>query len=85
MLTTKPPFWEPEQDAQSVINKIRQLSGPPKWPSVSEFLNDFLNYCFELDQNERPTAEDLLEHPWFERCISNEAMRMHDNMVDNLL
>ena len=41
-------------------NPARGLSQPSRW---SEMFNDFVSLCLRVDPDERPTAEDLLQHP----------------------
>lgn len=44
-------------------NRIPQL--PEPW-QLSQMGISFLRLCFTLDPIKRPTAEDLLNHPWMQ-------------------
>ncbi|CDW76310.1 UNKNOWN [Stylonychia lemnae] len=36
----------------------------PIWSQVSDNCKDFIRQCFTQDQNKRPSAQQLLQHPW---------------------
>ena len=41
---------------------------PPLPPSLSPLLTDFLTSCFSKAPRARPTARELLAHPWITFC-----------------
>jgi len=43
------------------------------WSTVSDEAKDMLKQIFELDPHQRPTAGQLLEHPWFAEMEDDEG------------
>ena len=65
MLTSKPPWFEYGKEPYAVMNAIKNSKFPPKYPDgISKECVEFLNYCFEYEQSKRPTAAELLFHPF---------------------
>jgi serine/threonine protein kinase len=65
MLTSKPTWSEHGKDAKTIMKLIASSKEPPKFPgNISKECIQFLNYCFEHEQTKRPTAEELLYHPF---------------------
>lgn len=65
MLTSKPPWSEFGRDPKTIMKTIIEQERPPKYPdNPSKECVQFLNYCFQQDQNKRPTAGELLLHPF---------------------
>ncbi|CAE7108499.1 unnamed protein product [Rhizoctonia solani] len=62
MLTGQHPWAQLTQ--MQAIFKIGSLARPTIPPDISPEAEDFLNKTFELDYNIRPTAAELLSHPW---------------------
>ncbi|KAL6064718.1 non-specific serine/threonine protein kinase [Balamuthia mandrillaris] len=48
-----------------------RLSDPSKW---SKEFNDFVARCLTKDPNERPTAEELLKHPFLKSGLKNQQV-----------
>lgn len=67
MFTGKHPF--PDFSQMQAIFKIGTNTSPdvPTW--ASEVSCDFLKKSFELDYKQRPSAVDLLQHPWLDTKI----------------
>ncbi|KAI0054116.1 Pkinase-domain-containing protein [Auriscalpium vulgare] len=66
MLTGEHPWAQLNQ--MQAIFKIGSFSAKPPIPSdVSANAQDFLELCFELDHELRPSAGDLLGHPWLNK------------------
>ena len=36
----------------------------PCWATISDNAKDFISKLFTYDPEQRPTAEDILRHPW---------------------
>jgi len=62
LITGNPPYHK--FNAMGAIVRIAQEERPPLPPNVSEKLADLLIKCFQKDVDARPSAADLLEHPW---------------------
>lgn len=68
MITGRPP-WPAKANIPAAILMIAQCQGcPAEMPREAEGASpgciDFMSKCFVRDPSERPTVEDLLEHPW---------------------
>lgn len=66
-LLTGLPFWGDKKfDSQmSLLYYIAQLSELPPLPgTLSDDARSFITSCLEIDANRRPTAEELLLHPF---------------------
>ncbi|CAL4065683.1 unnamed protein product, partial [Meganyctiphanes norvegica] len=60
-----------------VMLKI-QKSEPPKLDNPSRFskeFNDFIAKCLVKDPNQRPTAAELLKHPFIDRDLSDKPIK----------
>ena len=62
LLTTKPPYYEFEPMA--AMFRIVTDDCPPIPNGISNFLKDFLLKCFTKEPSKRPSAKELLLHPW---------------------
>lgn len=76
MLTKSPPFLEAGPlPAMVLIAGLRSgtnglLPCPVALPtSFSPVLKDFLSLCFQPEPAMRPTARELLQHPWIANCV----------------
>jgi len=66
MVSGKPP-WPTKPNVPSAIMMIGQAKdGPTEIPAAqsSPGCLDFMKKCFTMNPDERPTVEDLLQHPW---------------------
>ncbi|KAI8329598.1 kinase-like domain-containing protein [Choanephora cucurbitarum] len=71
MFTGDHPF--PEYSQMQAIFQIGCATSPNIPPNISEEAQDFLRCTFQQDHKERPSAEELLQHPFvFEELISEE-------------
>lgn len=67
MATGRPP-WSDFQSAVAAMFHIADTDDVPKLPDgFSEEGVDFLRLCFDRDPRSRPSAADLLQHPWITR------------------
>lgn len=71
MITGRAP-WTPMANVMHIMNKLAMSTG---WPDAvpkdpvklgSKDAHDFLDLCFRRDVNERPTAAELLKHPFLD-------------------
>eukprot|EP00873_Tetraselmis_striata_P023812 jgi/Tetstr1/444076/TSEL_003316.t1 len=65
MLTGKHPWPELGDSHWSAMFQIaKTTTGPPIPDCVSAVARDFLGLCFRVDPAQRPTASELLQHPF---------------------
>lgn len=62
LLTGKPPYLE--LNAMAAMYRIVQDDFPPYPATISPEMDSFLKKCFCKDPELRPTADELLRHPW---------------------
>lgn len=81
MLTTKPPFSEFEP--MTAIYNIGAGRIKPGIPDdLSDSLRDLLQQCFKRDPRFRPSATDLLSHPFFKTGrIPSNSLESEENIV----
>uniref|UniRef100_A0A7S4PJM4 Protein kinase domain-containing protein n=1 Tax=Paramoeba aestuarina TaxID=180227 RepID=A0A7S4PJM4_9EUKA len=68
MITGKPPFYHLNA-VQTLQTMVEEL--PPLPATLSPELTDFLSSIFTRDWNHRPTAEDLIAHPFITHNLVN--------------
>lgn len=69
MLCGFPPFVSANNDQEELFDDI--LSGQygfpsPYWDQVSELGKDLISHMLQSNPELRFSAEDVLDHPWFE-------------------
>jgi len=65
MATGKPPWQELDKDPIAAMYQIAKSNSAPALPqNLSPEAQDFLMQCLKINPKERPTAEQLLEHPF---------------------
>ena len=62
LLTRHPPYFDLQP--LSALYRIVQDPHPPLPPGISRRFQSFLQLCFCKDSEKRPTARELLHHPW---------------------
>ena len=62
LLTGYPPYFE--MVAMSAIYKMVNDGCPPLPDDITDNAADFLRKCFIFNPDERPSAQDLRNHPW---------------------
>jgi len=62
LLTGSPPYFDLQP--MSALYNIVQDKHPPIPNDISDEMRDFLLNCFQKDPAARPSAEELLQHPW---------------------
>jgi serine/threonine protein kinase len=69
MITGKPP-WPVFDDAMQAIIRIGLSNDVPEVPThVSAEAQDFISLCIRRDPKQRPTAFQLLQHPFLQRNV----------------
>jgi len=71
LLTGKPPYGEYIQ--MHAFFRIIQDDHPTLPENISEPLKNFLLLCFNKNPNKRPSAQELLNHPWIKNSKRNNA------------
>jgi calcium-dependent protein kinase len=76
LLTGLPPFNgdSDEEIMQKIMSGKFELKKYP-WPIISSQAKDLLKKLLEFDSNQRITAEEALNHPWFE----SKQVKSQDN------
>lgn len=73
LLSGKPPFVGNTKD--EVYNSIKSAQHSYKsveWSKVSANAIDFLKQCLDKNPDSRPSANDLLRHPWLTQADPNK-------------
>ncbi|KAL5214435.1 hypothetical protein ABZP36_003587 [Zizania latifolia] len=77
MATSKPPWSQYEGIA--AMFKIRNSKELPPIPDhLSEQGKDFIRKCLQRDPSQRPTAVELLQHPFMQKAVSLEKSVLSD-------
>jgi calcium-dependent protein kinase len=82
LLSGKMPFNDNENPFNPSLSKIwnqilftsPKMSGS-KWTYVSEDAKDFVHQCLIKDYKERPSAMELLTHPWLTKSDCNDRFK----------
>ncbi|EGG25106.1 putative protein serine/threonine kinase [Cavenderia fasciculata] len=75
LLTGNPPYWD--LGTMPAMFAMVNNPHPPIPANISAELKSFLLACFMRDINKRPTANQLLEHPW----IKNQQAQDQDHPI----
>jgi len=75
MLTGKHPWPDLDNPWTAMYHIAKVPEGPPRPKGCSELALSFLNLCLRHDPNERPTATELLQHPF---VCNSEVVRRHE-------
>jgi len=73
MLSGYHPFDQPSKANQNIMNRI--IAGKfdfpsPQWDAVPKHCKDFIKRCLVVDPKARPSASELLKHPWVTSSVS---------------
>lgn len=52
---------------ENISEKVEMYFDEPQWDFYGEELSLFIEQCLEIDQNERPSVQVLLKHPFMQR------------------
>jgi len=78
MLTGDPPYIH--LPAMSALFAIVKDDHPPFPEDASPELREFLSLCFKKEPTERPTARELLVHPWITSLIGDMSHELSGNV-----
>jgi serine/threonine protein kinase len=72
LLTGNPPYYELSK-MQAMFAMVNDPHPPvPKHPHPSDLIIDVLKHCFQRDPNKRPSAVQLLKHPFIPQIIDED-------------
>ncbi|CAI5462287.1 unnamed protein product [Closterium sp. Yama58-4] len=74
MLSARWPFYSPKKAVleRKILNGHVDFSGDP-WPSISDDAKDLVRRMLAVNLNERPSATELLKHPWVLKFLVAES------------
>ncbi|KAK4254357.1 hypothetical protein QN277_009753 [Acacia crassicarpa] len=81
MLTRQPPYSHLE--GMQALFRIGRGEPPPVPESLSKDARDFILKCLHVDPNKRPTAVELLDHPFLKRPFLS-PMSPYSPHINNL-
>jgi serine/threonine protein kinase len=64
MLTGRHPWPDHDNHFTTMYAIVNNPEGPPRPPSLDPLVGSFLDDCLKHDFRDRPTASQLLQHPW---------------------
>ncbi|GAM16881.1 hypothetical protein SAMD00019534_000560 [Acytostelium subglobosum LB1] len=74
LLTGSPPYWE--LGTMPAMFAMVNNPHPPLPAKISPELKKFLMSCFVRDINKRPTASQLLDHPWIKMHAQQQQVKV---------
>ncbi|KAL8489593.1 hypothetical protein ACS0TY_024995 [Phlomoides rotata] len=80
-----PPFWsETEQGvAQAIIRSKVEFRRDP-WPKISDKAKDLVKKMLNPNPKQRPTAEEVLDHPWLQNAKSAPNVSLGETVMARL-
>ncbi|CAI5504020.1 unnamed protein product [Closterium sp. Naga37s-1] len=74
MLSARWPFYSPKKAVleRKILNGHVDFSGDP-WPSISDDAKDLVRRMLAVNPNDRPSATELLKHPWVLKFLMAES------------
>ncbi|KAF2293987.1 hypothetical protein GH714_006097 [Hevea brasiliensis] len=70
MLTGKPPYSDLGLEKGQLIYRIGKGHRPSLPDSLSDDSRDFIQQCLQVNPKDRPTAAELLEHPFVNKLVN---------------
>lgn len=64
MIEGQPPYMDESQERAMELIETRGKPEIKQFEKLSPSFQGFLNQCLEVDGNDRPTAHELLKHPF---------------------
>mmetsp|Transcript_6796 Transcript_6796/g.15953 ORF Transcript_6796/g.15953 Transcript_6796/m.15953 type:complete len:380 (-) Transcript_6796:121-1260(-) len=84
MICGYPPFWSENIAEMLHLIKHGEYSFPsPAWDRVCKDTKDFIAFLLQVDAKKRPTAKEVLSHPWVANVenLSTEALSQKENLT----
>eukprot|EP00286_Rhodomonas_abbreviata_P015214 CAMPEP_0181322184 /NCGR_PEP_ID=MMETSP1101-20121128/19093_1 /TAXON_ID=46948 /ORGANISM="Rhodomonas abbreviata, Strain Caron Lab Isolate" /LENGTH=387 /DNA_ID=CAMNT_0023430081 /DNA_START=212 /DNA_END=1375 /DNA_ORIENTATION=+ len=85
MICGYPPFWSENIAEMLHLIKHGEYSFPsPAWDRICKDTKDFISWLLCVDPKKRPTAKQVLEHPWVANVenLSTEKLAIKDNLTN---
>ncbi|XP_035123322.1 phosphorylase b kinase gamma catalytic chain, liver/testis isoform isoform X4 [Callithrix jacchus] len=77
LLAGSPPFWHRRQILMlRMIMEGQYQFSSPEWDDRSSTVKDLIARLLQVDPEARLTAEQALQHPFFERCEGSQAWNL---------
>ncbi|XP_037670484.1 phosphorylase b kinase gamma catalytic chain, liver/testis isoform isoform X1 [Choloepus didactylus] len=77
LLAGSPPFWHRRQILMlRMIMEGQYQFSSPEWDDRSNTVKDLISKLLQVDPEERLTAEQALQHPFFERCEGSQPWNL---------
>eukprot|EP00252_Welwitschia_mirabilis_P001502 TRINITY_DN11361_c0_g3_i2.p1 TRINITY_DN11361_c0_g3~~TRINITY_DN11361_c0_g3_i2.p1 ORF type:complete len:535 (-),score=109.49 TRINITY_DN11361_c0_g3_i2:146-1750(-) len=85
LLCGVPPFWaETEQGvAQAILQSRIDFKREP-WPRISEQAKSLVKQMLDPDPQRRPTAQQVLEHPWLQNAKKAPNVSLGETVIARL-
>ncbi|XP_009248931.1 phosphorylase b kinase gamma catalytic chain, liver/testis isoform isoform X3 [Pongo pygmaeus] len=77
LLAGSPPFWHRRQILMlRMIMEGQYQFSSPEWDDRSSTVKDLISRLLQVDPEARLTAEQALQHPFFERCEGSQPWNL---------
>ena len=74
ILSGMPPFnGSTDQDIMKKVKLGKFSFSDPCWSSMSDSCKDFITQLLTLDASKRPSAEEILKHPWLKEMVDSSV------------
>ncbi|CAI5930113.1 unnamed protein product [Closterium sp. NIES-65] len=70
-----PFFGESEDEVLAAVRRGKLSFYRPIWGSISPFAKDLIRCLLRQDPAKRPTASDILQHPWFTEVFRSQQQQ----------
>lgn len=76
------------QNPQDFLDEVRTnnfvVFHEKYWSGISEEAKDFIIKSLDIDNRRRPSASDLLQHPWIKNHLNNSSSENDKNIISNI-
>ncbi|GJP33455.1 hypothetical protein CLOM_g17994 [Closterium sp. NIES-68] len=73
-----PFFGETEDEVLAAVKRGKFSFYRPIWGSISPFAKDLIRCLLRQDPAKRPTASDILQHPWFTEVFRSQQQQQQE-------